>query len=93
LPTAQLGMQYLMSADGAYLRRLIVMSLTEDNRLHTEEVGRLWDLVKADVKPDKIAGAAWNALIQVSTASAANLIPAAISTLTRTAAGNSTRVK
>ncbi len=93
LPTAQLGMQYLMSADGAYLRRLIVMSLTEDNRLHTEEVRRLWDLVKADVKPDKIAGAAWNALIQVSTASAANLIPAAISTLTRSAAGNSTRVK
>jgi predicted unusual protein kinase regulating ubiquinone biosynthesis (AarF/ABC1/UbiB family) len=89
LPTAQLGMQYLMSADGAYLRRLIVMSLTEDNRLHTEEVRRLWDLVKADVKPDKIAGAAWNALIQFSTGSAANLIPAAISTLRDTALGNS----
>jgi predicted unusual protein kinase regulating ubiquinone biosynthesis (AarF/ABC1/UbiB family) len=89
LPTAQLGMQYLMSADGAYLRRLIVMSLTEDNRLHTEEVRRLWDLVKADVKPDKIAGAAWNALIQFSTGSAANLIPAAISTLRGTALGNS----
>jgi predicted unusual protein kinase regulating ubiquinone biosynthesis (AarF/ABC1/UbiB family) len=93
LPTAQLGMQYLMSADGAYLRRLIVMSLTEDNRLHTEEVARLWALVKADVKPDKIAGAAWNALIQFSTAGAANLIPAAISTLTGSASGNSAGVK
>jgi predicted unusual protein kinase regulating ubiquinone biosynthesis (AarF/ABC1/UbiB family) len=87
LPTAQLGMQYLMSADGAYLRRLIVMSLTEDNRLHTEEVRRLWDLVKADVKPDKIAGAAWNALVQFSAVGAASLIPAAISTLTRTQRG------
>jgi predicted unusual protein kinase regulating ubiquinone biosynthesis (AarF/ABC1/UbiB family) len=88
LPTAQLGMQYLMSADGAYLRRLIVMSLTEDNRLHTEEVRRLWDLVKADVKPDKIAGAAWNALVQFSAVGAASLIPAAISTLTRTPRGD-----
>jgi predicted unusual protein kinase regulating ubiquinone biosynthesis (AarF/ABC1/UbiB family) len=88
LPTAQLGMQYLMSDDGAYLRRLIVMSLTEDNRLHTEEVRRLWDLVKADVKPDKIAGAAWNALVQFSAVGAANLIPAAISTLTGTQRGD-----
>jgi predicted unusual protein kinase regulating ubiquinone biosynthesis (AarF/ABC1/UbiB family) len=87
LPTAQLGMQYLMSADGAYLRRLIVLSLTEDNRLHTEEVRRLWDLVKADVKPDKIAGAAWNALVQFSTVGAASLIPTAISTLTGTQRG------
>lgn len=82
LPTAQLGMQFLLSEDGQYVRRLIVMSLTEDDRLHTEEVQRLWDLVKNDVKPSKIAGAAWNAFFQFSTASAAGLIPAAISTLT-----------
>jgi predicted unusual protein kinase regulating ubiquinone biosynthesis (AarF/ABC1/UbiB family) len=85
LPTAQLGMQFLMSPDGADLRRLIVMSLTEDNRLHTAEVARLWELIKADVKPNKIAGAAWNALVQFSTVGAASLIPAAISTLTGTA--------
>jgi predicted unusual protein kinase regulating ubiquinone biosynthesis (AarF/ABC1/UbiB family) len=83
LPTAQLGAQYLLSEDGAYLRRLIVLSLTEDNRLHTDDVARLWRLIKDDIKPDKIAGAAWNALVQFSTAGAANLIPAAISTLTR----------
>lgn len=82
LPTAQLGAQFLMSEDGAYLRRLIVLSLTEDNRLHTEEVQRLWSLIKDDVKPGKIASAAWNALLKYSTASAAGLIPAAISTLT-----------
>jgi predicted unusual protein kinase regulating ubiquinone biosynthesis (AarF/ABC1/UbiB family) len=89
LPTAQLGMQFLMSPDGADLRRLIVMSLTEDNRLHTEEVARLWELIKADVQPNKIAGAAWNALVQFSTVGAASLIPAAISTLTGTATGSS----
>ncbi len=83
LPTAQLGMQYLMSADGAYLRRLIVMSLTEDDRLHTDEVQRLWLLVKDDIQPDKIVGAAWNALVQVSRAGVAGLLPAAIATLTR----------
>jgi predicted unusual protein kinase regulating ubiquinone biosynthesis (AarF/ABC1/UbiB family) len=83
LPTAQLGMQYLMSADGEYLRRLIVMSLTEDNRLHTEEMRRLWVLVKDDIKPDKIAGAAWNALVQFSAASAAGFLPAALATLTK----------
>jgi predicted unusual protein kinase regulating ubiquinone biosynthesis (AarF/ABC1/UbiB family) len=82
LPTAQLGMNYLMSAEGAALRRMIVLSLTEDNRLHTEEVQRIWNLLKDDIKPDKIAGAAWNALVQFSTASAAGVIPAAIASLT-----------
>lgn len=88
LPTAQLGAQYLMSEDGAFLRRLILMSLTEDNRLHTEEVQRLWELVKDDIKPGKLAGAAWNALVQFSTASAAGLIPAAISSLTGNQSGS-----
>jgi predicted unusual protein kinase regulating ubiquinone biosynthesis (AarF/ABC1/UbiB family) len=83
LPTAQLGMQYLMSADGEYLRRLIVMSLTEDNRLHTAEVQRLWQLVKDDMQPVKIASAAWSAFVQYSTTGAASLLPAAIASLTK----------
>jgi predicted unusual protein kinase regulating ubiquinone biosynthesis (AarF/ABC1/UbiB family) len=82
LPTAQLGAQYLFSEDGAYLRRLIVMSLTEDNRLHTDDVARLWRLVKDDIKPDKIAGAAWNALVQFSTDRVTSFIPATIASLT-----------
>jgi predicted unusual protein kinase regulating ubiquinone biosynthesis (AarF/ABC1/UbiB family) len=78
LPTAQLGMQFLMSDDGAELRRMIVLSLTEDNRLHTEEVARLWELVKDDVQPNKLAGAAWSALVQFSSDRAATLIPPAL---------------
>ena len=82
LPTAQLGMQYLISEEGEFMRRQIILALTADNRLHTEEVQRLWALVKDDMKPEKLAGAAWNALIQVSTTRAAGFIPAAIATLT-----------
>jgi predicted unusual protein kinase regulating ubiquinone biosynthesis (AarF/ABC1/UbiB family) len=82
LPTAQLGMQYLVSEEGEFMRRQIILALTADNRLHTEEVQRLWNLVRDDIKPEKLAGAAWNAFVQLSKSRAANLIPAAISTLT-----------
>jgi hypothetical protein len=75
-------MQYLISEEGEFMRRQIILALTADNRLHTEEVQRLWALVKDDMKPEKLAGAAWNALIQVSTTRAAGFIPAAIATLT-----------
>jgi predicted unusual protein kinase regulating ubiquinone biosynthesis (AarF/ABC1/UbiB family) len=75
LPTAQLGMQYLMSAEGEYLRRLLIQALVEDDRLHTEEVQRLWNLIKADIQPGRIFNAAWNAIAAFSTERAATLIP------------------
>jgi predicted unusual protein kinase regulating ubiquinone biosynthesis (AarF/ABC1/UbiB family) len=84
LPTAQLGMQFLMSEEGADLRRQIVLALTEDNRLHTEEVQRLWALISQEIKPDKLATAAWNAFVDFSKKSAAELLPAALASLTRT---------
>jgi predicted unusual protein kinase regulating ubiquinone biosynthesis (AarF/ABC1/UbiB family) len=84
LPTAQLGMQFLMSEEGADLRRQIILALTEDNRLHTEEVQRLWNLVSEDIKPDKLASAAWNAFVDFSKKSAAEFLPAALASLTRT---------
>jgi predicted unusual protein kinase regulating ubiquinone biosynthesis (AarF/ABC1/UbiB family) len=84
LPTAQLGMQFLMSEEGADLRRQIVLALTEDNRLHTEEVQRLWALISQEIKPDKLASAAWNAFVDFSKKSAAEFLPAALASLTRT---------
>jgi hypothetical protein len=75
LPTAQLGVQFLMSEEGDFLRRQIVLALTEDNRLHTAEVQRLWSLVKDDIKPEKVATAAWSAFVEFSTARAATLLP------------------
>ncbi|GET38753.1 ABC1 kinase family protein [Microseira wollei] len=54
LPTAQLGLQYLLSQEGSFLRRQLLLALTEDDRLHTAEVRRLWDLVKDDLKPAQL---------------------------------------
>ena len=75
IPTAGLGLQFLLSEEGKYLRRQLVLALTEDNRLHTEEVQRLWFLVKDDLQPDKILGAAWDAIADFSKERAAALVP------------------
>ncbi len=79
LPTAQLGLQYLMSEEGHYLRNQLLLALTEDERLHTEEVQRIWSLVKEDLQPQKIFGLAVNVFRTFSTESVAPLLPAAIS--------------
>ena len=75
LPTASLGLQFLMSEEGMYLRQKLILALTEDDQLHTEEVQKLWDLVKEDITPGKILGAAWDALLASSMERAAGLIP------------------
>ena len=76
IPTAGLGVQFLMSDEGQYLRQQILAALTEDNRLHTEEVARLWNLVKDELQPNQILGAAWSALADFSRNQAAALVPA-----------------
>ncbi len=69
LPTAQLGLQYLLSEEGQYLRQQLILALVEDDRLHTEEVQRLWNLIKDDVKPSRLINVALGALAGFSTAS------------------------
>lgn len=76
LPTAQLGIQYLLSDEGKYLRRQLLIALTEDDRLHTEEVQRLWNLIKDDFNPARLFNVALGALADLSTAGATALIPA-----------------
>ncbi len=66
LPTAQLGLQYFMSTEGQFLRRQLLLALTEDDRLHTAEVQRLWDLVKDDLQPVRLFNAAWGTLAEFS---------------------------
>ena len=78
LPTAQLGLQYLMSDESQYLRNQLLLALTEDDRLHTEEVQRLWDLVKDDLQPKRLFDVAWSALREISSEGVAALIPSAI---------------
>jgi predicted unusual protein kinase regulating ubiquinone biosynthesis (AarF/ABC1/UbiB family) len=64
LPTAQLGFQFLMSAEGQSLRNQIVMALTEDNRLHVSEVQQLWGLVKEELEPAKLLNVAFSAFAE-----------------------------
>lgn len=66
VPTARLGLQYLLSDEGMYLRRQLLLALIEDDRLHTNEVQRLWNLVKDDLQPSQLVGAALGALTGLS---------------------------
>ena len=51
LPTAQTGLRYLMSEEARDLRRQLVLSLTEDDRLHFEKLQRLWQLLSPELSP------------------------------------------
>jgi predicted unusual protein kinase regulating ubiquinone biosynthesis (AarF/ABC1/UbiB family) len=77
LPTARLGLQYLLSEEGKYLRQQLLIALTEGDRLHTDEVQRLWSLIQDDIKPQKILDFAFNTFRQISVESVAALIPLA----------------
>lgn len=76
LPTAQLGLQYLLSDEGKFLRQQLLLALTEDDRLHTQEVQRLWNLVKDDLKPTQLFNAAIGALTELSKERKAAILPA-----------------
>jgi predicted unusual protein kinase regulating ubiquinone biosynthesis (AarF/ABC1/UbiB family) len=78
LPTAQLGFQYLISEEGKYLRHQLLLALTEDERLHTEEVRRLWALVKDEIQPQKIFDLAFSSFREISSSSIAAIIPMSI---------------
>jgi predicted unusual protein kinase regulating ubiquinone biosynthesis (AarF/ABC1/UbiB family) len=75
LPTAQLGLQYLLSEEGKFLRRQLLLALTEDDRLHTDEVRRLWNLVKDDLQPGRLFNVALNSLTELSIESVASILP------------------
>ncbi|MDW8463170.1 MAG: AarF/ABC1/UbiB kinase family protein [Geminocystis sp.] len=62
LPTAGLGLQFLVSPEGEYLRQQIITALIEDDRLHTEEVKRLWQLIQPELHPRKLLDVAWKAI-------------------------------
>ncbi|MEO0803566.1 MAG: AarF/ABC1/UbiB kinase family protein [Cyanobacteria bacterium J06642_2] len=55
--TARLGLQYLMSDEAGSLRYQLIVALTEDDRLHVEEIRRLWALLAPDLTPVGLWGA------------------------------------
>ncbi|NMG08154.1 AarF/ABC1/UbiB kinase family protein [Brasilonema sp. UFV-L1] len=75
LPTAQLGLQYLLSDEGKFLRRQLALALTEDDRLHTEEVQRLWNLIKDDLQPTRLFNVAIGVLTAFSREGVAAVLP------------------
>jgi predicted unusual protein kinase regulating ubiquinone biosynthesis (AarF/ABC1/UbiB family) len=77
VPTAKMGLQYLLSEEGKFLRRQLVLALTEDDRLHTEEVQSLWNLVKDDFPPERIFNVAVSLLTELSKEGAAAILPKA----------------
>jgi predicted unusual protein kinase regulating ubiquinone biosynthesis (AarF/ABC1/UbiB family) len=77
LPTAQLGLQYLMSEEGKYLRRQLLIALTEDERLHTEEVQRLWELIKPELKAQRLFDVAFGVLRDFSSETVATVVKTA----------------
>jgi predicted unusual protein kinase regulating ubiquinone biosynthesis (AarF/ABC1/UbiB family) len=75
IPTARLGLGFLMSDEGAYLRRQLLLALTEDDRLHTEEVQRLWNLIRDDIQPQKLFTVAIDAFWELSARGVAAILP------------------
>jgi predicted unusual protein kinase regulating ubiquinone biosynthesis (AarF/ABC1/UbiB family) len=84
VPTARMGLQYLLSEEGKFLRRQLVLALTEDDRLHTDEVQRLWDLVKDDLPPNRLLNVAVGILTELSRESVAAILPKATSLISFT---------
>jgi predicted unusual protein kinase regulating ubiquinone biosynthesis (AarF/ABC1/UbiB family) len=58
LPTAQMGLQFLLSEEGLFLRNKLVMALTEDDKLHLAEVQQLWKLLRVELEPTKVLSVA-----------------------------------
>lgn len=66
IPTARMALQYLFSPEGDFIRRRLLLALTEDNRLHLEELQRLWQLVVPELEPAKLWSAGWRAVAPVA---------------------------
>ena len=75
LPTARLGLQYLLSEEGKYLRQQLAIALTEGDRLHTDEIHKLWSLIQNDIKPQKIFDLAFDTLRTFSAERVAAIVP------------------
>ena len=75
IPTASMGFKFLTSPDGEYIRRRILLALTEDNRLHTEEVMRIWQMLRPDLEPAKLWDMAANALTKTMPKAIAAALP------------------
>ncbi|MBF2098166.1 MAG: AarF/ABC1/UbiB kinase family protein [Gloeomargaritaceae cyanobacterium C42_A2020_066] len=56
------ALAYLFSDEGLFLRQHLVMALTADDRLHTEEMGALWRIVRTQMQPETLGRLALESL-------------------------------
>ncbi|NEO94097.1 MAG: hypothetical protein F6K56_29410, partial [Moorea sp. SIO3G5] len=70
-----LGLQYLLSEEGQFLRRELLLALTEDDQLHGAEIQSLWNLVKDDLPPGRLFNVALNALSTISSDGIGAILP------------------
>ncbi|MEM1367631.1 MAG: AarF/ABC1/UbiB kinase family protein [Cyanobacteria bacterium P01_H01_bin.15] len=75
VPTAKMGLQYLLSDEGRYLRHQLLNALTENDTLHTDELQRIWQLVKDDLPPQRMFGVAFDTLRQMSALQMTAILP------------------
>ena len=54
LPTAQLSLQYLFSDEGQYLRHKLLLALTENDKLHIEEIQKIWKVISNELHPQQL---------------------------------------
>lgn len=54
LPTAQMGLHYLMSPESAAVRRQLILALTANDELHLEGLGRVWQVISAQLQPQRV---------------------------------------
>ncbi|WP_448379613.1 ABC1 kinase family protein [Gloeomargarita sp.] len=59
-PVLGSALSYLFSQEGEFLRQQLILALTEDDRLHLAEVGRLWQLVRGQIRPRALLELAWH---------------------------------
>ena len=78
IPTASMGLKFLASKDGEYIRRRILLALTEDNRLHTEEIMRIWQMIGTDLEPAKLWDMALKTLVEAMPKAIATALPFAV---------------
>ncbi len=55
VPTARLGVRYLLSEEGKSLRERLAQALTQGDRLHTREVFHLWQVLAPRIETPKLA--------------------------------------
>ncbi|MEN9204198.1 MAG: AarF/ABC1/UbiB kinase family protein [Thermostichales cyanobacterium DRC_bins_46] len=54
LPTAQMALTYLLSPESLKVRRQLILAQTADDQLHLEGLGKVWQVISAQLQPQRL---------------------------------------